>query len=147
MGQDVVEIGTKTNHRDLHKATQSTQRTFTHAQMFSPEAPPLPWDAAGEYSRPRVELYYLAHAGTPLTPAQLEQAMAGRWPEGVDSATESEERGPKRFGPAAAKWVRVTEAKSLRQVLTEAGHVVAGVPLFFVVAGGSEYAARFLAER
>jgi hypothetical protein len=35
-------------------------------QMFGPEAPPLPWDADGEYSRDRVELYYLSNAGQQL---------------------------------------------------------------------------------
>lgn len=34
--------------------------------MFGPEAPPLEWDTAREYTRDRVELYYLAHAGKPL---------------------------------------------------------------------------------
>jgi hypothetical protein len=36
-------------------------------QMFGPSAPPLPWDSAGEYSRQRVEMYYLTHGGKPLT--------------------------------------------------------------------------------
>jgi hypothetical protein len=36
------------------------------AQMFGPDAPPLPWDEAREYTRDRIELYYLAHAGKPL---------------------------------------------------------------------------------
>jgi hypothetical protein len=35
-------------------------------QMFSPDAPPLEWDFDNEYTRQRVELYYLSHAGTPL---------------------------------------------------------------------------------
>jgi hypothetical protein len=113
------------------------------AQMFGPDAPPLPWDAAGEYSRGTVELYYLANAGTPLTPTQLVDAMAGHWPEGLDRDTE----GPTRYGPAAARWARVDEGASLREVLTAPGHIVAGAPLFFVVARGTEYRERFLAER
>ena len=35
--------------------------------MFGPEAPPLPWDSKGVYTRDRVEVYYLAHAAKPLT--------------------------------------------------------------------------------
>jgi hypothetical protein len=35
-------------------------------QMFGPEAPPLPWDTDNEYSRDRVELYYLSNAGQQL---------------------------------------------------------------------------------
>jgi hypothetical protein len=58
--------------------------------MFGPDAPPLPWDAAQEYDRPRVELYYLARAGAPLSQPQVAQAMAGRWPEGLDRDEEGE---------------------------------------------------------
>ena len=110
--------------------------------MFGPGAPPLPWDAAGEYSRPRVELYYLANAGRPLTHDQLVQAMAGKWPEGVDRDAE----GPKRYGPEAARWCRVDERQSLKDALLEPGHVVPGLPLFWVVAKGTEYRDRFLAN-
>jgi hypothetical protein len=112
--------------------------------MFGPDAPPLPWDAAGEYSRGAVELYYLANAGAPLTREQLVHAMAGQWPEGLDRDTEG---GPSRYGQAAARWAKVDEALSLREVLTAPGHVVPGAPLFFVVARGTEYRERFLAER
>jgi hypothetical protein len=111
--------------------------------MFGDGAPPLPWDAAGEYSRGRVELYYLANAGEPLSQPQLAEAMAGRWPEGLDRDAE----GPKRYGAAAARWARADEALSLREVLTRPGHIVPGTPMFFVVARGTEYRERFLAER
>ena len=57
------------------------------------------------------------------------------------------EEGPKRYGKAAAKWERVDERKSLREALTAPGHVVPGLPLFWVVARGTEYRERFLAER
>lgn len=53
-------------------------------QMFGDDAPPLSWDSAREYSRRAVELYYLANAGKQLTNEQLVQAMAGRWPKGLD---------------------------------------------------------------
>lgn len=111
--------------------------------MFGEGAPPLPWDAAGEYSRRRVELYYLSNAGAPLTPDQLAQAMAGRWPEGLDREAE----GPRRYGKDVARWAKADEKKSLGEVLLAPDHIVAGVPLFWVVARGTEYRERFLAER
>jgi hypothetical protein len=55
-------------------------------------------------------------------------------------------RALQRYGPTASHWVRVDEALSLRQVLTQPGHVVPGVPLFWVLAEGSDYQRRFLAE-
>lgn len=47
--------------------------------MFDPEGPPLQWDGAGAYVRDRVELYYLAHAGRPLTRvrAGMRDALTG----------------------------------------------------------------------
>lgn len=53
--------------------------------MFGPEAPPLQWDAQGEYSRSNLEVYYLSHAARPLNEEQLgevggqEGCGAGRW--------------------------------------------------------------------
>jgi hypothetical protein len=132
--------------------------------MFGPGAPPLPWDEGREYTRDAVELYYLANAGAPLTEAQLVEAMAGRWPSsagggagggsaggasgsgsaGIDADADDDDGGPSRYGPKAAKWVKVDEAVTLRQALTAPGHIVPGAPLFFVVARGTEYRERFL---
>ena len=42
--------------------------------MYPPGGSGPPWDASGEYTRPRLELWYLSHAATPLTAAQLTQA-------------------------------------------------------------------------
>jgi hypothetical protein len=35
-------------------------------QMFGPNMPPLEWDTDQEYSRSRVQLYYMSNAGQPL---------------------------------------------------------------------------------
>ena len=47
-------------------------------QMFGPDAPPIEWDTGGEYKRERVELYYLTHAGHPLSEQQLIHAYKVR---------------------------------------------------------------------
>jgi hypothetical protein len=110
--------------------------------MFGAGAPPLPWDTAGEYSRAAVQLYYLSNAGQALAQEALVAALQGEWPEAAAAGA----RGPARYGSAASHWVRVDEGASLRQVLTAADHVVPGVPLFWVVAAGTDYQRRFLAE-
>lgn len=69
--------------------------------MFGPDAPPVGWDERNEYTRQRLELYYLSNAGAALSDSQLAEALAGRWPEGVAEA------GPKRYGKDAARWVKV----------------------------------------
>ncbi|EFJ45969.1 hypothetical protein VOLCADRAFT_105761 [Volvox carteri f. nagariensis] len=109
--------------------------------MFGPDAPPLEWDEAGAYSRDRIELYYLAHAGKPLNMDQLVQAMQGHWPQGLDDAGDG---GPERYGSRAARMRRVNPRHTLRQVLCAQDHVVAGVPLFLVVARGTAYREKFL---
>jgi hypothetical protein len=42
--------------------------------MFAPGAPPLAWDAAGAYTRARLELFYLSHAARPLSLEHLTEA-------------------------------------------------------------------------
>jgi hypothetical protein len=64
--------------------------------------------------------------------------MQGRWTQGL------EDSGPERYGSRAARMRRVNPRQSLRQVLTAADHVVAGLPLFFVVSKGTPYRERFL---
>lgn len=105
--------------------------------MFGPEAPPLEWDARGQYGRGAVQLYYLSHAATPLTREELTEALFGSWPE-------KEEAGPQRYGPRAAGWVRVREAWTLGQALAREDHVIPGIPVFFVLAAGSDFRERFL---
>lgn len=107
--------------------------------MFGPEAPPLDWDARGEYSRDAVELYYLSHGATPLSREALAEALHGGWPEARDE-------GPKRYGPDAAGWVRVREGWALADALGRPDHVVPGIPVFFVLAKGTDFRERFLSE-
>ncbi|KXZ56097.1 hypothetical protein GPECTOR_2g979 [Gonium pectorale] len=107
--------------------------------MFGPDAPPLEWDAAGAYGRDRIELYYLAHAGRPLSREQLVDAVQGRWPAGMEDAG-----GPERYGSRAARMRRVNPRHTLRQVLCAEDHVVPGLPLFWVVARGTPYRELFL---
>lgn len=108
--------------------------------MFGPDAPSIDWDTAGEYSRQRVQLYYLSNAGQPLKQDQLVDALHGKWPERDPQA------GPKRYGSSSSHWVPVDESLSLRQVLLAPDHVIPGVPLFWVLARDTQYQARFLAE-
>ncbi|KAK9833531.1 hypothetical protein WJX81_002203 [Elliptochloris bilobata] len=108
--------------------------------MFAPDAPPLQWDAAGEYTRARLELYYLAHAAAPLGLDELTEALHGCWPAGAADG------GPQRYGPRAARWVRVREAATLCEVLAAPDFVAPGLPVFFVVAGGTAYRDRFFAS-
>ncbi|CAD7703396.1 unnamed protein product [Ostreobium quekettii] len=121
--QDACEADTLAEHLDV---------------MFGEGVEPLPWDAKREYVRSNIELYYLAHAGAPLTQSQLASALEG------ESAPARSDAGPRRYGKNAASWVKVNERSTLLETLAAPDHVVPGAPMFFVVAGGSEYRDRFL---
>eukprot|EP00798_Chlamydomonas_sp_ICE-L_P019966 gene19966-26676_t len=106
--------------------------------MFADDAPPLEFDTRKEYSRQRVEVYYLSYAGKVLNNDQLLQAMQGRWPEDFTDS------GPTRFGEKASKWKRVEEALTLGEVMQRPDYVCPGLPVFFVVAADTVYRKRFL---
>ena len=78
-----------------------------------------------------------------LLQEELVQAMQGKWPEKIEDAAAA---GPQRYGAAAAEWVKADENQALGEVLQHPGHVVAGVPLLWVVARGTEYKERFLTK-
>ncbi len=44
--------------------------------MFSPDAPPLEWDRDHEYTRERLEVYYLSHAAEALTLGELAEVRS-----------------------------------------------------------------------
>ena len=108
--------------------------------MFGADAPPLEWDTARAYARGAVALYFLSNGAAPLGRDALVEVLHGGWPEG------HREEGPQRYGPNAAGWVRVEERWTLGELLSRPEHVTPGVPVFFVVVGGSDFAGRLLRD-
>ena len=92
----------------------------THlSQMFPPQSPPLPWDAAHEYTVDSI----VAYVQTCMTPP-------------LDSVDVD--------AKAQRKWVRLEASTTLGDVLRYRGYVVPGMPIIFVVVRGSKYEATFL---
>ena len=56
------------------------------------------------------------------------------------------EEGPSRYGSRAARWVPVRQQATLREVLQRPDYIIPGVPVFFVVAKGTPFRDRFLAD-
>ena len=106
--------------------------------MFGADAPPAPWDPDQRYSTATIEVYYLSWAGQPLTAEELAQALMGKWPQGKDADE------VKRYGDKAVQAVRVNPKHSIRETCLRMGHVVPGIPTFFVVAKGTPYRDKFL---
>ena len=71
MQQDIIEDVSETDLvselLDVVKPNTDRSLVTQHLQMFSSEAPPLPWDTAREYKRDTVDVYYLANAGEPFS--------------------------------------------------------------------------------
>ena len=127
--------------RDVVEAASEGVPLAAHLdEMFCEAAPPLEWNDSHAYTRSTVELYYLSHATQPLEVPALIECLHGGWPEGVAAAP------PERYGPRAARWVRVDESLPLADVLAAPDLVVPGVPVFFVVARGTAYRDRFVAS-
>ena len=68
------------------------------------------------------------------------QVLYGGWPQDL------RDEGPQRYGPKAAKWQQVREASLLGELLSQPDYVIPGVPVFFVVAKGTDYRERFLSD-
>jgi len=131
------EVMTNDCIEDFHEAVPISAHLD---QMFGEDAPPLEWDERGEYKRHTVELYYLADCAKPMQEDHIIQVLMGQTPEGfVDD-------GPKRYGTKSARWVRVAEEDALGQVLQRPDYVIPGVPVLFVVASGTQFRDRFLAN-
>lgn len=105
--------------------------------MFGPEAPPLEWDLDHRYRRDSVELYFLSYAAKPLERAGLVEALYGGWPSVSDD-------GPLRYGPQAAQWIRLEESWTLARALQQPGHIVPGIPVFFILARDTPFKEDFL---
>lgn len=70
------------------------------------------------------------------------QALHGDWPDTLQGAGS----GPNRYGPKASHWVHVKQDLTLREVLLQQDHIIPGLPLFWVLAKGTDYQQRFLQE-
>lgn len=70
------------------------------------------------------------------------QVLYGGWPQEPPT-----DEGPQRYGKNASGWVKLRQSITLGEALSRPDYVVPGVPVFFVVAKGTAYRERFLAEQ
>ena len=119
--------------------------------MFGPDALPLPWDAAGAYTRGQLDVYYHTHLVPPFTPKQLRRWLA----EGTPASSMYEEthaaedepasRGGREARAAGPKLVLVDQGVAMGEVLAGTGHVIAGgTVVLFVLSRGTPFATKFL---
>ncbi|KAL2608295.1 hypothetical protein R1flu_026868 [Riccia fluitans] len=114
--------------------------------MFGRNAPPLSWDTSNAYKRDCIELYYRTNIGPVLRKKQLlKSLMEGEVGlEGLDLDGDGEDTGDSET--RESRWVKVQERMTLNEVLSQANHIIPGIPVFFVVATGTSFRDKFLKE-
>lgn len=68
------------------------------------------------------------------------EAIAGQFAGDLSS------HGPTVYGKDSVNWVEVEEWKTFRDIIEEPGHVVPGIPTFFLLAKDSKYHKLFLSS-
>jgi hypothetical protein len=123
--------------------------------MFGPDAPPLPWDRAGAYTRDALEVYYQADLAVPYNGEQLRSWLCEGTAAGVGAAAADDSGGVcdadaalamRRAKPTLRMRVKDLDAP-LRDVMAAPGHVLPSTLVLFVVARGTPGRERFLAGR
>lgn len=108
---------------------------------YGDSAPSLIWDTRHEYSRKRVELYYLSNAAKPLSKNQVVHWLlendVGRQLQDANDEDDNNDYKKQR-------WVKVDERATLYSVISRPDHVVSGIPVFFVIATGTSFHKTFL---
>lgn len=108
---------------------------------YGEDAPSLLWDTRHEYTRKRVELYYLSNAAKSLSKKQVVQWLSendvGRQFQGADYDDDDNDYKKQ-------VWVKVDERATLYSVISRPDHIVSGIPVFFVIATGTSFHKTFL---
>ena len=117
--------------------------------MFGPDAPPLHWDTAGQYTRDKLDVYYHANLVPAYSSGQLRRWLAeGTHASGAfDDADDRQPPGDKqaRHDAPAKRLALIDQHVPLGEALAGEQHVIPGTVVLFVLSRGTEYAQHFLA--
>ncbi|KAI4350297.1 hypothetical protein L6164_004765 [Bauhinia variegata] len=107
---------------------------------------PLPWDDKNNYKREFVELYYEAGSGVPLSKTKflhcLLEGTAASQREGVGNEDRDTDEDINRI-TGSSKWIKVSERRTLHDVLREPNFIIPGIPVFYVVSKQSSFYGKF----
>ena len=119
--------------------------------LFNPAGPPLEWDSRGHYTRDSVEVYWQTNAAVPYTWEQVETKMldaAGVSKREADDDTRKEIEAMAKGGgkvDSRDQFMRRIDPKiKLGDLFREKEFVIAGHPVLYVVAKGTEFHQQFL---
>jgi|TARA_B100000073_G_scaffold348162_1_gene365435 hypothetical protein len=119
--------------------------------LFNPAGPPLEWDSRGHYTRDSVEVYWQTNAAVPYTWEQVETKMldaAGLSKREADDDTRKEIEAMAKGGgkvDSRDQFMRRIDPKiKLGDLFREKEFVIAGHPVLYVVAKGTEFHQQFL---
>lgn len=135
---------------DMVEAMHEDDELGAHLDvLFDPNGQPLQWDSKNQYTRDTVELYWQTNASTPYTWEQVETKLldaAGVTRREADDDTRREiVAAEKTKVDPRDQFMRVIDPKTkLGDLLREEEFVMAGHPVFYVVAKGTEFRQQFL---
>ena len=135
---------------DVVEAASETSTLGEHLDvLFDPAGPPLEWDERGAYARDSVEVYWQTNAAVPYTWQQVETKLldaAGVTRREVDDDTRKEiEAMAKGRVDSRDQFMRsLNEKTKLGDLFKDKECVLAGHPVFYVIAKGTEFRQRFL---
>jgi hypothetical protein len=118
--------------------------------LFDPAGPPLAWDSKKAYTRETVEVYWQTKATTPYTWAQVETKLldaAGVTRREADDETRREiDAVEKQTVDPRDQFMRLIDpdTTTLGTLVREEDFVIAGHPVFYIVAKGTEFRQQFL---
>lgn len=119
--------------------------------LFDSSGPPLAWDEKRAYTRESVEVYWQTNAAMPYTWEQVEMKMldaAGVTRRADDDDTRREieamEKGAGKVDARDQFMRRLDEKMKLGDLFRDKECVIAGHPVFYVVAKGTEFRQQFL---
>ncbi|KAB1208650.1 hypothetical protein CJ030_MR5G017078 [Morella rubra] len=121
------------------------------SNMFSETCASLPWDRENNYNRKSIELYHEAGSGVCLSKSKLlhylleETAASNVENVGGEEKDAAEDSDSRLFAGEGPKWVKVSEKRTLHDVLKEPNFIIPEIPVFYIVSKSSSFYEKFKA--
>lgn len=137
---------------DVVEAASETSTIGQHLDvLFDPNGPPLEWDSKRAYARDAVEVYWQTKAAVPYSWEQIETKLldaAGVTKRATDDDARREieamEKGSNKVDSRDQFMRKLDENTKLGDLFRDDDFIIAGHPVFYIIAKGTEFRQQFL---
>ena len=119
--------------------------------LFDTNGPPLEWDSKRAYARDAVEVYWQTKAAVPYSWEQIETKLldaAGVTKRATDDDAQREieamEKGSNKVDSRDQFMRKLDENTKLGDLFRDDDFIIAGHPVFYIIAKGTEFRQQFL---